>query len=206
MDSLVISSATRLQTERVAATLQQRQALREQREAEQARIENLRAEQRLAERTNEVIDEARFDRQFTRSITDSQRFDDLRARDTIDERIITRQDRRDADTLRIVEDQLFEAAFEEANRPLPELPVSAPLPFEDAIEPGIAVAPFQSDLNQFLAERDARLLERAADDRAFLAQQSQAFGQSVNAIEAFVTRPDDLPTLEERGAIVDFQA
>lgn len=202
----MISSAARLQAERVAATLQQRQALREQVEAQQTRVENLRAEQRLAERTTEVIDEARFDRQFTRSITDAQQFDDLRARDTVDERIITRQDRRDAANLRAVEDQLFEAAFQEANRPLPDLPPTTILPLDDVIESGTAFAPFQNDLNQFLSARDARLLEREAEDRAFLAQQSQDFSQSVNAIETLFTRPDDVPTLEERGVIVDFQA
>lgn len=206
MDSLVISSAARLQASRVNATLEQRQALQAQREAQQNRVENLRAEQRLADRTREVIDEARFDRQFTRAITDAQQFDDLRARDTVDERIITRQDRREAANLRAVEDQLFESAFEEANRPLPELPTGVPLPANEINEPGAVFVPFENNLNQFLSDRDLRLSEREADDRAFAQQQALEFERSVQSIETLVTQPDDAPTLEERGAVVDFQA
>lgn len=202
----MISSAARLQTSRVSATLEQRQTLQTQLEAQRNRVENLRAEQRLADRTKEVIDEARFDRQFTRAITDAQQFDDLRARDTVDERIITRQNRRETDNLRAVEDQLFDAAFEEANRPLPELPAGTPIPLDETAEPVATFVPFENDLSQLLSDRDLRLSEREADDRVFNQQQTLEFERSVRSIDTLVTQPDDAPTFEERGAIVDFQA
>lgn len=206
MDSLVVSSAARLQTTRVAATLEQRQTLRAQIEAEQTRAQTITEQQRAADRTTEVINETRFDRELIRATTDGQRIAASNIQEANDLRILERQNRAVDDDLQALDDELTREALRDAFDPLPELQQDART--ASAVQPE-DTAPVRTDelsLRELLTERNARLTDRAADERSFSQQQAQDFERSVQAINTFVTQPGDAATFEERGGIVDFQA
>jgi len=206
MDSLVVSSASRLQTSRVAATLEQRQTLRTQIEAEQARAQTLTAQQRSADRTAEVINETRFDRELIRSSTDAQRIAASRVQETDDLRVLERQDRAVDDNLQTLDDELTREAIRDAFNPLPESQQNQSASRASQTDDSLPVRTDEITLRELLSDRDVRLSERAVDEQSFTRQQSQDFDRSVQAINTFVTQPDDAATFEERGGIVDFQA
>lgn len=205
MDSLVASSAARLQTSRVAATLEQRQTLRSQIEAGQTRAQNVTNVQRAADRTAEVINETRFDRELIRATTDGQRIAAANVQEANDLRVLERQDRAVDDNSQTLDDELTREAVRDSFSPLPELQQN---PRTAAAAQQEDIAPASTDeisLRELLVGRNARLTERAGDERSFIQQQTQNFERSVQAIDTFVTQPGDAATFEERGGIVDFQ-
>lgn len=206
MDSLVVSSAARLQTTRVAATLEQRQTLRTQIEAEQARAQTITTQQRAADRTSEAINETRLDRELIRNTTDASRIAATRVQEADDLRIQERQDRAIDDNLQSLDDELTRQAIRDAFNPLPELQQNQATRPSNEIDDTLPVRTDELSLRELLVERNARLTDRAADDRSFAQQQTRDFERSVQAIDAFVTQPGDTATFEERGGIVDFQA
>jgi hypothetical protein len=206
MESLVSASASRLQTSALERTLEQRQTLRAQIDAEQARAQNLRNEQRRAERADVELNESRLSRELIRDTTDAARINATRAQEFNDLRIQERNDRQIDDNLQALDDQLTREAIRDAFNPLPELQQNQATRPSNEIDDSLPVRTDEISLRELLVERNARLTDRAADEQAFAQQQSRDFERSVQAINTFVTQPGDATTFEERGGIVDFQA
>lgn len=206
MDSLVAASATRLQTSTLERTLEQRQTLRAQLDAEQTRVQNLRNEQRLAERADLELNESRLNRELIRDTTDAARIDATRVQEANDLRTQERLDRQIDDNLQSLDDQLTREAVRDAFSPLPELQQNQATRPSNEIDESLPVRTDEISLRELLLERNARLTDRAVDEQSFTQQQSRDFERSVQAIETFVTQPGDSATFEERGGIVDFQA
>lgn len=206
MESLVAASASRLQTSALERTLEQRQTLRTQIDAEQTRVQNLRNEQRLAERADVELNESRLNRELIRDTTDAARTDATRAQEFNDLRIQERLDRQIDDNLQALDDQLTREAIRDAFNPLPELQQNQATRPSNEIDDTSPVRTDEISLRELLVERNARLTDRAADDQSFAQQQTRDFERSVQAINTFVTQPGDTATFEERGGIVDFQA
>lgn len=206
MDSLVVSSASRLQASRVAATLEQRQTLRAQIEAEQARAQTVTSQQRAADRTSEALNATRLDRELIRSISDAERSAATRVQETNDLRILERQDRTTDDNIQALDDDLLREAIRDAFNPLPELQQNQAASRASETDDSLPVRTDEITLRELLSDRDVRLADRSADEQSFARQQSRDFDRSVQAINTFVTQPGDAATFEERGGIVDFQA
>lgn len=206
MESLVSASASRLQTSALERTLEQRQTLRTQIDAEQTRVQNLRNEQRLAERADVELNESRLNRELIRDTTDAARIDATRTQEFNDLRIQERLDRQIDDNLQSLDDQLTREAIRDAFNPLPELQQNQAARPSNEIGDSLPVRTDEISLRELLVERNARLTDRAADEQSFAQQQTRDFERSVQAIDTFVTQPGDAATFEERGGIVDFQA
>lgn len=206
MDSLVASSAARLQTSRAAAAIEQRATLRTQREAEQTRAQNIANQQRAAERTSEAINETRLDRELIRSTTDANRIAAAGIEEANDTRLLIRQNRAEDDNAQALDDDLLRESIRDSFSPLPELQQNASTAPAQQANDTQSVNTNEISLRELLAERDARLSERSVDEQSFTRQQSGDFDRSVQAINTFATQPGDISTFEERGSIVDFQA
>lgn len=206
MVSLVVSSAARIQTARVAATLEQRQTLRTQIEAEQARAQTINNQQLTADRTSEAINETRLDRELIRSITDAERIAAARVQETNDLRILERQNRTTDDNIQTLDDDLLRESIRDAFSPLPELQQNQNASRASQTDDSLPVSTDEITLRELLSERDVRLSDRAVNEQSFTQQQTRDFDRSVQAINTFVTQPGDTPSFEERGGIVDFQA
>lgn len=206
MESLVSASASRLQTSALERTLEQRQTLRTQIDAEQTRVQNLRNEQRLAERADVELNESRLNRELIRDTTDAARIDATRTQEFNDLRIQERLDRQIDDNLQSLDDQLTREAIRDAFNPLPELQQNQAARPSNEVDESLPVRTDELSLRELLVERNARLTDRAADEQSFAQQQTRDFERSVQAINTFVTQPGDTATFEERGGVVDFQA
>jgi hypothetical protein len=206
MESLVSASASRLQTSALERTLEQRQTLRAQIEAEQTRAQNLTNEQRRAERADVELNESRLSRELIRDTTDAARIDAIRAQEFNDLRIQERNDRQIDDNLQALDDQLTREAIRDAFNPLPELQQNQAARPSNETDDSLPVRTDEISLRELLVERNARVTDRAADEQSFAQQQTRDFARSVQAINTFATQPGDAATFEERGGIVDFQA
>lgn len=206
MESLVSASASRLQSSALERTLEQRQTLRAQIEAEQTRAQNLTNEQRRAERADVELNESRLSRELIRDTTDAARIDATRTQEFNDLRIQERNDRQIDDNLQALDDQLTREAIRDAFNPLPELQQNQAARPSNEIDDSLPVRTDEISLRELLVERNARLTDRAADEQSFAQQQTRDFERSVQAIDTFATQPGGAATFEERGGIVDFQA
>lgn len=206
MDSLVASSAARLQTSRAAAAIEQRQTLRTQREAEQTRAQNIANQQRAADRTSEAINETRLDRELIRATTDADSIASAGIEEANDTRLLIRQNRAEDDNAQALDDDLLREAISDSFSPIPELQPNASTARSQQADDAPSVNTNESSLRELLVDREVRLSERSVDEQSFTRQQSRDFDRSVQAINTFVTQPGDTLTFEERGGIVDFQA
>ena len=110
------------------------------------------------------------------------------------------------DGLQARDDELTRAALRDAFDPLPELQQEART--ASAVQPE-DTAPVRTDelsLRELLTERNARLTDRAADERSFSQHQAHEFERSVQAIKTFETQQGNSATFEKHGGIVDSQA
>lgn len=202
----VSASAERLQAQRDQAN---QLALERQRAAavERARAEELqRAERTRADSAAQDVDRAQVQRAFIRDVTDAQDFEALRARDTEDARINERLAQEVGDLRQLLADEADADALLNELNDLPPLSPreAAPAPAnDDVLRPDEAsLVPFED----LLAERNARLAERADDERAFAQTQSQDFARSSRAVDAIQQDPGAIPDNPARGSVVDFQA
>ncbi len=201
----IVASAERLQTQRDQAT---QRSLARQREESVARVreaERLTEDRQRADAASRDLTQSRFQRDFVRSIADDQRFEASRELAVEDARIDARIARDVADQRQLFADERVAAAdqraADESVQPLtPTTAASqpiAPLPLGSQDDNGF---------EQLLAERNARLAERANAEQQFDATQAQAFQQSQRSIDDLRADPSILPEQPPRGGIVDFQA
>lgn len=202
----ILASAERLQTQRerrvdLALSRQREEAVQRARETER-----LAEERRRADATAADVERARAQRVFVRSIDDANQIEQLIERDIEDARIDTRQAREESDLRQLLADERVRDASREAadNALAPLTPTAPPAPtIEDvAAPPSVG----QNSFEELLAERNARLTERADSDRQFIAAQNRDFNRSVRSIEDLQTNPIAVPVDPPRGSVVDFSA
>lgn len=201
----IVASAERLQTQRDQATERSLARQREDTIARAREAERLTEDRQRADAASRDLTQSRFQRDFVRNIVDDQRFEAARELAVEDARIDTRIARDVADQRQLFADERVAAADQraanESVQPLtPTTSASqpiAPLPLGAQDDNGFA---------QLLAERNARLAERANAEQQFDAIQAQAFQQSQRSIDDLRADPSTLPEQASRGGIVDFQA
>lgn len=203
----LLASAVRQQVQSDQRTELSRARQREEAVQRANEADRLAAEKRLADATADDIDRARLQREYARSVADAKRVDSLIARDTEDARIDERIAREESDLRQLFADERLrtndrDAAYN-AQAPLtPTTPPPAPTVEDVPTTPEARQATFED----LLAGRNARLAERAAQDRQFIETQSRDFSRSVRSIEDLQTNPIALPEEPPRGSVVDFSA
>lgn len=202
----ILASAERLQTQRdrrveLALSRQREEAVQRAREAERFIDERRRADASAAD-----IDRARVQREFVRGIADANLVDNLIARDIEDARIDTRLAREESDLRQLLADERLRDIDRDAadNALAPLTPTAPPAPTIDDVPAPPSVG--QNSFEELLAERNARLSDRADADRQFIATQTRDFNQSVRSIEDLQTNPTAIPADPPRGSVVDFSA
>lgn len=201
----IVASAERLQTQRDQATERSLARQREESVARTREAERLTEDRQRADAAARDLSQSRFQRDFVRDIADDQRFEASRELAVEDARIDTRVARDVTDQRQIYTDERVDAA----DQRFADQSVQPLTPTAAATQP-IAPLPLgtQDDngFEQLIADRNARLAERANAEQQFDTIQAQAFQQSQRSIDDLRTDPSTLPEQPSRGGIVDFQA
>lgn len=198
LDISISGSASRLQAQRDYASQNNKKLLQDEAAARARELERQAAELRQAEAQKAAFNTERILAERDKNARDRQQLQDQLTKDTLDGRALQRDAIATSDLRQFLVDEQQAQAVNDRLNAAPLTP-TAP---NDRTTP----APADDSLRTTIAERNARLAARAADDQAFATQQAQDYQRSQRTIDQLRIDPTAAPVEPSRGSIVDFQA